>query len=578
MLLLLENRISVQMDYLPENISLCVIKIEIDLEPNAEQEGAVSAEHPTNPRVQKERERDRGLRQSRDITIETYTNQRWIKELSEGENSIEGDTKKMNWATTLQHVNSPTAGSSRETTPRSGDESQSGNVQANSNFPLEIGYFSGNPIVEVTKGLIHLYKKNERKATKEAPSNQLCLLAVPATLNCHDLLNFIAPCHAEIKHVQIVRDGSPNQFMVLLEFRSNESALEFYKSYNGIAYNSLEPDSLCHAVWVSAVERSDHGLPPVGHTELPTCPVCLERMDESVDGVLTILCNHAFHASCLMKWGDSTCPVCRHVQTPELMEDSVCMECEGTDSLWICLICGHVGCGRYQGGHAAAHYRATNHTFAMQLGTSSVWDYAGDNFVHRLFQNKSDGKLVASQTGKDEREEKIDSMQMEFTYLLTSQLDTQRKYYEERMERLEEEWMNFKVNASEAKSEVTDLLHVQQSMHKEKQNLERKLVQHTSKLKEVQKQLNEERELSKALQDNQSSWLVKYNALEQQYTEFKAKHDAEVTDLKEQLRDVMFFLDTQGKMANSELAGASITGLGEKEPDTSTRRNNRRKK
>ncbi|KAL7729665.1 hypothetical protein ACLKA6_007938 [Drosophila palustris] len=559
-----------------ENISLCVIKIEIDLEASAESEGAVSSEHPTNPRVQKERERDRGLRQTRDIVIETYTNQRWTHALST-DSEIEGNNK-MNWAAALQgqHTNSPSAGSSRETTPRSSDDSQA--QGAASNFPKEIGYFSGNPIVEMTKGIIHLYKKNERKAIKEAPSNQLCLLAVPATLNCHDLLNFIAPCHAEIRHVRIVRDGSPNQFMVLLEFRSNEAALEFYKSYNGIAYNSLEPDSLCHAVWVSEVERGENGLPPLGHTELPTCPVCLERMDESVDGVLTILCNHAFHASCLMKWGDSTCPVCRHVQTPELVEDSVCMECEGTDSLWICLICGHVGCGRYQGGHAAAHYRATNHTFAMQLGTSSVWDYAGDNFVHRLFQNKSDGKLVASQTEKDEREEKIDSMQMEFTYLLTSQLDTQRKYYEERMERMEQEWQTVKSTANETKSEMKELQQQQQTMQKEKQNLERKLAHHATKLKEMQKQLTEERELSKALQNNQSSWHLKYKNLEQQYNEFKHNHDKEVTDLQEQLRDVMFFLDTQQKMANTELSGASITGVSDKEPETSSRRGNRRKK
>ncbi|XP_060650630.1 BRCA1-associated protein isoform X1 [Drosophila nasuta] len=563
------------MDLKTENISLCVIKIEIDLEASAEQEGAVSSEHPTNPRVQKERERDRGLRQARDIVIETYTNQRWTRELSAG---AENEATKMNWSAALQQhtTNSPTAGSSRETTPRSGDESKPGATA--SNFPKEIGYFSGNPIVEVTKGIIHLYKTNERKAIKEAPSNQLCLLAVPATLNCHDLLNFIAPCHAVIRHVRIVRDGSPNQFMVLLEFRSNEAALEFYKSYNGIAYNSLEPDSLCHAVWVSAVERGEHGLPPFGHTELPTCPVCLERMDESVDGVLTILCNHAFHASCLMKWGDSTCPVCRHVQTPELVEDSVCMECEGIDSLWICLICGHVGCGRYQGGHAAAHFRATNHTFAMQLGTSSVWDYAGDNFVHRLFQNKSDGKLVASQTEKDEREDKIDSMQMEFTYLLTAQMETQRKYYEDLIERKEQEWQKDKTSASEKTTEIDELQQTQQAMVKEKQNLERKLAHHGTKLKEMTKQLAEERELSKAFQTNQSSWHVKYKNLEKQYNEFKHNHDKEVSELQEQLRDVMFFLDTQQKMANTDLAGASITGITDKEPTSSTRRGNRRKK
>lgn len=55
-------------------------------------------------------------------------------------------------------------------------------------------------------------------------------------------------------------------------FRSNSSALEFYQMYNGAAYNSLEPDSLCHAVWVSEVEMGDDGVPPLGHTELPTCP------------------------------------------------------------------------------------------------------------------------------------------------------------------------------------------------------------------------------------------------------------------------------------------------------------------
>ena len=52
----------------------------------------------------------------------------------------------------------------------------------------------------------------------------------------------------------------------------------------------------------------------------------------------------------------------------------------------------------------------------MQLGYSRVWDYAGDNYVHRLVQNKSDGKMVAvSNQGEGfvQDEEKLDSITLE---------------------------------------------------------------------------------------------------------------------------------------------------------------------
>lgn len=323
------------------------------------------------------------------------------------------------------------------------------------------------------------YIFSERNSIQDGLSKTLCLLAVPSSLNCHDILNFIAPCHPVIQHVRILRDGSPNQFIVLIDFRSVDAASEFYQTFNGAPYNSLEPDQLCHALWVSGVEWGHDGEPPPGHTELPTCSVCLERMDESVDGVLTILCNHTFHAGCLVKWGDSTCPICRYVQTPESTESSVCMECEGTEALWICLICGHVGCGRYQGGHAANHYRTTNHTYAMQLGTNRVWDYAGDNFVHRLLQNKTDGKLVATNSPGNEGEEKVDSMQLEFTYLLTSQLDAQRQHYEERLSRIESAMIADKssiIKETEAiKSSNSNIEHKLVAINKEKQGLEKKL-------------------------------------------------------------------------------------------------------
>lgn len=55
--------------------------------------------------------------------------------------------------------------------------------------------------------------------------------------------------------------------------------------------------------------------------------------------------------------------------------------CHTTDHLWICLICGHVGCGRYSGEHAKQHYQETLHTYSLELETQRVWDYAGDGCV-----------------------------------------------------------------------------------------------------------------------------------------------------------------------------------------------------
>lgn len=152
-------------------------------------------------------------------------------------------------------------------------------------------------------------------------SQMICMLAIPAWLSCHDLLNFLAPCCPGIRRVRIIRDKSPNQYMALVLFRSQEEADECYKTFNGTPYNSMESE-VCHLVYVAQVEISGDSTaaggehlggimgagpgPVTGLTELPICTVCLERMDESVDGILTILCNHSFHGACLAKWGDTT--------------------------------------------------------------------------------------------------------------------------------------------------------------------------------------------------------------------------------------------------------------------------------
>lgn len=100
--------------------------------------------------MQKERERDRGLRQSSKITIETYTNKLWSEVSESIEMSCANSEKKIR--TEKRQREMPTSSSSREATPLE-------EGQCSSEFPKEIGFFSGNPSVEVTNGIIHLYKK-----------------------------------------------------------------------------------------------------------------------------------------------------------------------------------------------------------------------------------------------------------------------------------------------------------------------------------------------------------------------------------------------------------------------------------
>ncbi|KAF3923791.1 hypothetical protein AA313_de0207398 [Arthrobotrys entomopaga] len=74
----------------------------------------------------------------------------------------------------------------------------------------------------------------------------------------------------------------------------------------------------------------------------------------------------------------------------------------------------------------------------MDVDTQRVWDYASDQYVHRLVQNKSDGKLVELPSGRhegntEELYDKLDNIGMEYSYLLTSQLESQRTYFEEQV-------------------------------------------------------------------------------------------------------------------------------------------------
>ncbi|EIM23993.1 zf-UBP-domain-containing protein [Wallemia mellicola CBS 633.66] len=434
------------------------------------------------------------------------------------------------------------------------------------------------------------------------------ILAVPSSMSPSDLLEFIRPALDAISHIRILRDAAPNRYITLIKFKDYRDALEFKEMYDGIPFSSLN-EEICRVVRISSVKIQDTkesaSFDNFGDgwiskhpqqqqcTELPTCPVCLDRMDGSTTGLMTIPCNHSFHCSCLSAWPNSRCPVCRY-SLPKFQpakRDEMrtqCASCGKVEDLWICLICGHVGCGRYGPGHAYRHYEQTTHLFSLDLETQRVWDYAGDGYVHRLIQ-KSDGKVVelpsatshslGSSKGKESADGNTDKggandeiVAMEFSSLLASQLDTQRSYYEEQQLELHArlESLESVVEAQKHSRESDD------DLRKENARLEKKVIKSNEVLHHVRRQAEEEKSFSEGLLTRIDK-LIEQNESQSQII---STLTAENGDLKENVRDLMFFVEARDKvpaLAGGELSGGTV-GIAAPAPAPSTSSQKKKKK
>lgn len=100
--------------------------------------------------------------------------------------------------------------------------------------------------------------------------------------------------------------------------------------------------------------------------------------------------------------------------------------------------------------HPFRHFETTSHTFTLQLGGNLVWDYAGDNYVHRLIQSSTDGKMVEFQGAEEQKgTEKMNAIQFEYSCLLSSQLEDQRLYFEDKLSELDAKFTSFKLASEE---------------------------------------------------------------------------------------------------------------------------------
>jgi hypothetical protein len=149
--------------------------------------------------------------------------------------------------------------------------------------------------------------------------------------------------------------------------------------------------------------------------EIPPCAVCLFRIEPSRLGLprprTHQLCSKFCSPTTLSSDSESnvlSCPRQRLLQPWPLpnrctscqiiwnywrkmnddmykQEDSIvyCSLCGMQETLWVCLTCAFVGCGRYSNKHAAEHNDATHHPFCLELSTLRIWSYVDSEYVHR---------------------------------------------------------------------------------------------------------------------------------------------------------------------------------------------------
>jgi BRCA1-associated protein len=398
--------------------------------------------------------------------------------------------------------------------------------------------------------------------------------------------------------------GTERTYLVLLQVTSAEAAEQLVEDLDGQPFTSLDetqvgyfehiiawagPESL-HAP-LFATKHS-----PRGELVSHNCAVCLESMDddgeddEEAKTIVTTVCNHTFHLDCLAQCQGSPCPVCRYDHSGLNNESlfSQCHICGTTEHNYVCLICGTISCGGRpaapvnaatvaggidrpavsvptpassgEGGagpqsHARQHYNDTLHAYALEAETQHVWDFCGQGYVHRLLQNKDDGKLVEipdpSNTSSHERSlqpglsstqeeavvhRKLEGLASAYYSLLKSQLQAQRVYYEERLTELRRD---------ESKRRSRLVRDWVAALKQERHQLSQRLVLLESRENKAREDVAFLKSMNESLETNKEAWQTRMRQAQEERTSVRKMFEDCLPPLQEKVTRLMLQLEAE---------------------------------
>ncbi|KOS14897.1 hypothetical protein Malapachy_0943 [Malassezia pachydermatis] len=409
------------------------------------------------------------------------------------------------------------------------------------------------------------------EAVDEALGTVLAMLNVPTSVTVASLLTFCGAALGALQYVRLVHQVDIDQMLVLLKFHDTLDAEEFFKMFQGQPYDALEPTDRCKLVYVTGVTVNTttslpHVLPLVSGTEpwpiirdsdvakdasmqalrpyrpgsalrenvyeLPTCPVCLDRLDSQISVDTQRVWDYA---------GDGY--VHRIIQASsggKLVElpSASNMAATTPEHLWN---------ARYPGGVHVSN--------GGRIGTNGSTPAAMDESLSRS-SNELHQQYLQS---------KLEALSTEYSNMIVSQLDSQRAYYEQKLAQQKRNQVD--------KAIYTEVCEERDKYQQQCTDTQDQLSNITEELKkseafsskqglQLRRALDAAREARKALEEEKSvsDGLCKHV---KELQDVRDQLQKQMAELQEELRDIMFFVSARDKIEQGSdalgIAGGDIS-------------------
>ena len=222
----------------------------------------------------------------------------------------------------------------------------------------------------------------------------------------------------------------------------------------------------------------------------------------------------------------------------------------------------------------------------MDISTQHVWDYAGDGYVHRLIQNKppppsTNNVLTQARSRhpnaafREDRDgadmvprEKMEAMANEYTFLLTSQLEGQRAYFEGMLERAVDKASSAAARAEDASATAQSMGHEARSLKEGNKEMEAVLNRLEKAMEKADIRAGKFEKMAREMGDKwreekmlNEGLLKRIHAAEERAKEKDdelKKMVEEKAELEDMNRDLTIFISSQDKVRELQAQGEEV--------------------